>query len=585
MTAALSVSKEGLLSFITKSGPSDVLHIYSLKDNELVNTLRFDELLTINSPKFSQNGNLVVFSATDKKGYVDLFIYDLINKKLDRLTNDYYSDRDPVFNEDGTKVVFSSDRTTGKYKQKFNIFELNLKSREISYITYADCNVLTPHYNSDFTKLFFTSDCDGVLNIWELNSKDNTPTGMSQKSFFLTSVFDFDFVNKDTIITSAFEKFSCQFYALDVSKIKDSLSNNIVFDFTQVAGKWNEKKIVLNSEKDKLKYEKEYSLDYAISQFTIDPVYGNRGGAMFLLSDLLGDDKYFLTYFNNAEIQSNILDNVNISLARINFSKRTNFEYGIFNYSGKRFDLRESEEYYYERSFGGFLDVIYPFSKFQRFEASVTLANTNREIIGDIVTRKGYLLSNTISFVHDNSLWGPTGPLDGSRLRILLGYTSDIKYSNTNYYSVIADYRYYLRLGLWSTLAFRNSLYFNDGKIARRYIAGGSWDLRGWDRFSLRGEKLWVSSVELRFPLIDQLYIKLPFFGISLPYLRGAIFFDAGSVWDKNYTQTLGSMGFGFRFNFFNAIVFRYDIGKKIENNFTKFQKGMFYQFFFGVDF
>lgn len=585
LTASLTVSKQGVMAFVTKSGPTDVLHTYSIKDKEIINTLRFDELLTISSPKFSPNGNLIVFTGTDRKGYPDLYTYDLINKKLNRITNDYYLDKDPIFNADGTKIIFSSDRTTGIYKQKTNIFELDLTSKNIRYITYADCNVQTPHYNADYSRLFFTADYDGVLNVWELNSKEGNPYGMSQTSFFLTSVFDFDFIDNNTIITSAFEKFSCQFYMLDVTKMEDTLSNKIVFDFNNTGSKWAENKIVLDPQKDKMVYEKEYALDYAVSQFTIDPVYGNRGGAMFLLSDLLGDDKYYLTYYNNAEIQSNFLDNINISLARLNFSGRTNFAYGVFNYSGKRFDLRESEDFYYERSFGGFLDVIYPFSKFQRLEASVSLANTNREILGDIVTRKGYLLSNSISFVHDNSLWGPTGPLDGSRLRVLFGYTSDIKFSNTNYYSFIADYRYYLRLGLWSTLAFRNSLYFNDGKIARRYVAGGNWDLRGWDRFSLRGEKLWVSSIELRFPLLDLLYLKLPFLGIGFPYVRGALFFDVGAVWDKVYTQTLGSIGYGFRFNLFNAIVFRYDIGKKIENNFTKFQKGLFYQFFFGVDF
>ena len=585
LTAALSVSKQGQMAFITKSGPTDVMHLYSVKDRSIVNSLRFDELLTMSSPKYSSNGNLIVFSGIDKKGYVDLYIYDLVNEKLNRITNDYYADKDPVFNKDDTKIIFSSDRTTGKYKQRFNLFEIDIESKEINYLSYVNADAMTPHFNTDFSKLYFTSDYDGVQNIWELEYKNGTPSGMAQKSYFLTTIFDFDFIDRNTIITNAFENFSVQFYTLDVSKVNNIDSNRIAFNFDDTREKWYEKKIVLNPQKDKIKYEKEYSLDYAVSQFTIDPVYGNRGGAMFLLSDLLGDDQYFLTYYNNAEIQSNFLDNINISLARINSSGRTNFEYGIFNYSGKRYDLRESEEFYYERSFGGFLNLIYPLSKFQRLEAGTSIANTDREILGDIVTRKGYLLSNSLSFVHDNSLWSPTGPLDGSRLRVLLGYTTDIKYSNTNYYSIIADYRYYYRLGLMSTLAFRSSLYFNDGKTARRYIGGGSWDLRGWDRFSLRGEKLWVSSLELRFPLVDQLYIKLPFFGISFPYFRGAIFFDAGGVWDKTYTETLGSFGFGFRFNLFNAIVFRYDIGKKIEHNFQKLQNGMFYQFFFGVDF
>ena len=109
--------------------------------------------------------------------------------------------------------------------------------------------------------------------------------------------------------------------------------------------------------------------------------------------------------------------------------------------------------------------------------------------------------------------------------------------------------------------------------------------MRGWPRWSIRGEKLWLSSIELRFPLIDRLQINFPFFGLGFFNIRGAAYFDAGSAWDTYYKQTLGSLGFGFRLNVFNAIVFRYDIGKKIENNFTKFQKKLFYQFFFGWDF
>ena len=114
---------------------------------------------------------------------------------------------------------------------------------------------------------------------------------------------------------------------------------------------------------------------------------------------------------------------------------------------------------------------------------------------------------------------------------------------------------------------------------------GGSWDLRGWPRWSIRGEKLWISSMEFRFPLIDQLSIKFPFFGLGFFGIRGAAFFDAGGAWDTKYNSTLGSIGGGLRMNLFGAIVFRYDIGKKIENNFKQFQPKLFYQFFFGWDF
>ena len=114
---------------------------------------------------------------------------------------------------------------------------------------------------------------------------------------------------------------------------------------------------------------------------------------------------------------------------------------------------------------------------------------------------------------------------------------------------------------------------------------GGSWDLRGWPRFSIRGEKMWLTSAEFRFPLLDQINLKFPFMNLGFFGIRGAAFFDAGSAWDTNYKSTLGSVGVGIRFNLFGALVLRYDIGKKIEDNFTRFQDGLFYQFFFGWDF
>ena len=266
-------------------------------------------------------------------------------------------------------------------------------------------------------------------------------------------------------------------------------------------------------------------------------------------------------------------------------SKRTNYGYGIFHYAGRRYDIRESNVYFYERVYGGFFEMYYPFSSFQRLEASVSIANSDKDVDGAVLPRKALMVSNSLSFVHDNSLWASSGPIDGSRFRLLLGYTSDVKFSNLNYFSFIADYRHYFRLGLRSTVAARAAFFANHGKEARRYFAGGSWDLRGWPRWSIRGEKLWLSSVELRFPLVDQLYIKFPVFGINFLDVRGAVYFDAGSAWDKQYKETLGSVGFGLRFNLFNALTLRYDIGKKIEKNFSQFQPRLFYQFFFGWDF
>jgi outer membrane protein assembly factor BamA len=259
--------------------------------------------------------------------------------------------------------------------------------------------------------------------------------------------------------------------------------------------------------------------------------------------------------------------------------------YGIFRFTGRRYDLTDPDLYFYERLFGGYLTVSYPLTQFQRVEVSMSLANSKKDLDYEFDTRQSLLVSNSLTFVHDNSLWGPTGPLDGSRLGLTVAYTTDIEYSNTNYYTLIFDLRKYLRLGLRSAYASRYWLFYNDGTYPRRFFMGGSWDLRGYPLWSIRGQKLWLTSHELRFPFIDQLAIRFPIAGLAFFSIRGALFFDAGGAWDRTYVETLGAVGAGLRVNLGGALALRYDVGKRIENNFNNFQTGLFYQFFFGWDF
>ena len=583
--SAIDVSKSGLLCFVTKSGATDVIHFMNVSDNQIIKTFQRDFLISISSPKFSDDGESIVFQAVDQKSFSDIYYYDIDSDSLIRLTNDYYDDRDPCFGINN-KIIFSSDRTAGEFKGKYNLFTIEIRSKEIKYVTYSNANFYNPIISPDKKYLLFTSDLDTVRNIWVQKIYDGKfDNKITKVSHFFTSAFDPRFINDTMIVFSGFQNFSFHIHRKTIKTSYLDSSQTIVFKNRTVKGKWFADTIKSESEFQKLNYEKEYSLDYAQSVVATDPVFGTRGGAILTLSDLLGDDQYYILLYNTAEVQSDFLRSFNLSITRLNLSRRVNFGYGIFNFSGRRYDIRESDEYFYEKSYGGVFLLSYPLTKFERIEASTTLADTEREIVPGISERKAFLLSNSISMVHDNSLWSTSGPVDGSRWLVLLGYTTDIKFSNVNYFSVIADYRYYLRLGLRTALATRIGLFYNEGKDARRYFMGGSWDLRGWPRWSIRGEKMWLTSLEFRFPLIDQINIKFPFLDLGFWGFRAATFFDAGSAWDKEYKTTYGSVGFGFRFNIFGVLVLRYDIGKKIEKDFTQFQPGLFYQFFFGWDF
>jgi len=583
----LDISKDGLLAFVTKSGETDVLHIYDLKQDRLQDTFRFRNLVVIGSPSWSPDGKRIVFSSVDKAGNNDLYVLELATRSLTRLTNDFYDDRDPAWSPDGKVIAFTSDRGPDGKEGALNLFLYHLDDSEIEYLTIGESNFASPQWSDDGKRLAFTSDIDGAQNVWVMEM-DRPPRErvMKKLTWFSTAAFDPSWGDENDMVLTTFENFSFQIKRIvGVGSLIDSSRTLHTFRFDVGKQLWQAPKLDGSSIVADFRYTGDYRLDIAQSQVSTDPVFGTAGGAAIAMSDVLGNDQYYFLIYNTAQASSEFLDNFNVAISRISLGQRTNYAYGIYHFAGNRYDLTDPDLFYYERAFGGYFALSYPLSVFRRIESGVTVTNSDKDIFGGMPTRKALLVSTAFSFIDDNSLWGPTGPLDGNRMRLTLAYTTDVQHSNVSYYTMIADYRNYLRLSTRSAFASRVNLWYNEGKEARRFFMGGSWDLRGWPRWTIRGQKLWLTSQELRFPFIDQLGIRFPFAGLSFSSIRGALFADAGGAWDTKYTDTKGSIGGGIRFSLGGALVLRYDIGKRIENNMSKLQRGLFYQFFFGWDF
>ena len=588
----IDISKDGLLSFVTKSGENDALHIYDIKEEKLRETIRFRNLVVLSSPSWSPDGKRIVFSSIDKGGNNDLYILEVATRTLTRLTNDFYSDNDPAWSPDGRFIAFSSDRNPYGRRGKFNLFLYDLKSAGVEYLTVGDQSYFAPSWSGDGKRLAFTSDIDGAQNVWvmdlaeRLDAQSLHPVTMRKITRFSTAAFDPSWGENNEMILTAFENFSFQIKRIfDIDALADSVNVAQTFRFDEPPGElWTVNKLEGPSLVTDFRYTGEYKLDIAQSQISTDPIFGTSGGAALAMSDVLGNEQYYFLIYNTAQARSEFLESFNIAISRLSLGKRANHAYGIFHFAGNRYDLTDPDLFYYERAFGGYFALSYPLSKFRRIESSITISNSDKDIFVEL-PRKALLMSTSFSFIGDNSLWGPSGPLDGGRMKLTLAYTTDVQHSNVSYYTLLADYRHYWRLSTRSALASRVHLWYNEGREARRFFMGGSWDLRGWQRWSIRGQKLWLTSHELRFPFIDQLGIRFPFGGLTFGAIRGALFTDIGGAWDHQYIDTKGSVGGGIRLNFAGAIVLRYDIGKRIENNMRKFQEGLFHQFFFGWDF
>ena len=601
----IGISSKGILAFATKSGQNDALHFYDIKDDKLVNYYHFKDIIQIGSPSFSPDGNRVAFEALDIAGKADMYIFDILSEKLTRLTNDYYDDRDAAFSPDGKYIVFSSDRTAYGYENRYNLFLYKLSDNSITYLTSGNRVDYAPQFSADGKKIVYAS--TGVKdstsngesqNIWYVDVSsildkpvDDTIPNTGMKSIrltnFTTAAFDPKWAGDSRIVFSTYDEGGMHVRMLNnVSALVDTPKavENIKYD--RINEHWAANKIKGIPKKNELKYHRDYSMDIGTTSLSNDPVFGTNAGGILSMSDMLGNDQYYFLVFNNSQTSEEFFKSFNIVITRISLQHRLNYAYGIFHLSGNRYDLGE-DFVYYERTFGGYFALSYPLSFFSRIDATVSMANSLRDITETTINRRALLLTNSLSYTHDNSLWGPTGPLDGDRVNVTLSYTNDLQFSNVNYFSFILDARKYLRLSRTIALAVRGEYLVNSGKEARKWVMGGAWDLRGYDWFSIRGTNLWLASAELRFPLIDMFSVHFPLgLNFDFPYIRGAAFFDAGNAWDdRQYGQTLGSLGVGARINLFNIIAIRYDFGKRIENNFNQIQHGFYSQVFFGWDF
>jgi len=588
-SSKIDVNKDGILAFGSKSGENDALYLYDINDRKVKSKYYLDNLVGILSPSWSPNGKKLAFTGLSFNGYKDIYIFDTETEELTQLTDDAYDDNDPSWSPDGNFLVFSSDRTDFGKQWSYNLFLLNVNDGNLSYLTFGKQKDAAPVFSPDGRHIAFTSDRDLSLNIYllELDGKKN-PKMEYKITRFANAAFDPEWTPEGGLLFAAYENQRFQIrYLNNVEQYKKNARTYQLAKISRSAKPWEFENLRDEFEIEKLKYSKKYDLDIVQSQVTNDPIFGTTGGAQVAFTDIMGNDQYHFLIYNNARTSSEFLRSFSFAITKVSLEKRMNYAYGIFRYVFRNYGFSRLEDEYYssEDRLGGFLALSYPISKFMRIEYSSSYSYSDRDYI--YRRRLAYLTSNFISIVKDNSLWTYSGPVDGERFKFTVGNTFDIKYSNVNYFTVMADYRKYFRLGLRSAYAVRLLYLQNSGLEARNFWIGGSWDLRGYPFWSIVGKQVAFTSHEIRFPFIDLLGIRFPFGSIGFPSIRGALFFDAGNAWNGEWQWNdeglLGSFGIGLRMRLIGYLVFRLDIGKRTD--FHDVQDGVFTQFFFGWDF
>jgi len=570
----------------------------------------------------------------------DIYSIDLASKVVERITDLPYSDEtSPVADGDGKELLFISDLNGINNIYKLTLGTIN-QATNIHPITNSVSGLYQLSTSTDAKKLVFSSLNQSSFNLFLMNNPFEPKTDSSIKMTlfredFLRSVnqddkkdvaaADTETSSKDTVM----QIFTGNY--IDTTGVYgDSVKmdfNNFVFgkdikipNDTSFMKKFNlSDNLDQNGNYKVNRYKITFSPDLVYANAGYSTLYGLLGTTVLSFSDILGNHR--LIGVTSLQID---LKNSDYGLAYYYLPKRINYGIEAFHTARFVFLSRFNDIYLFRfRNFGGIVSASYPLNKYYRLEGGLSYLNVSSENLDDPTeeTEKNSYLIPTLSFVHDNVLWGYTAPIDGSRYRFDVFGNPGISTKRLSFYSLNGDFRNYFRFWTDYSFAFRLSGGFSGGANPQRFFIGGieNWinrrfatgDIplnsasdfafltpvmprRGFDYAEQIGTRYALMNLELRFPLIR--YLVTGALPILFSNIIGTAFIDMGSAWntekglrffERNINNDIVSRdllmgtGVGARI-FFLYFLLRFDVAWAY--NVDSFSKPKFY-FSLGADF
>ncbi len=619
----------GKFAFAAVESGRPVLTILDVNDASVKEVIRFPKLAEIFNPSWSPDGRYIVFSAL-ANGLSNLFVYDLQTGTSRQLTDDGYAELQPAWSPDGKEIAYVTDRFTTNLSDldygNYQIALMNFKTGEISKVKdFSDGKNINPQWSHDGRSIFFVSDHNGIDNIYRLDLNDNKidqitnlyggVSGITALSPAMSVAAD-----SNNMVYSVFNNNKYDIYSIDSKEVlKGKASSPLIAGIN--AGALPPQKQVSDTFVDNLhnptiglpsdttkfsetSYHPSLSL-VGVGQPSLAAgvdAFGTYlgGGVALFWSDLLGN------YNLATALQVSSGDGItNISglLGYMNYSNRLNWggviqqiPYFYTGYAAGYTTINNEpaylEQQYIYRETDREVDglISYPFDQSTRVEMSLGFMNigyTQQVTTHAISLTTGSILVNetqqlpvppdlnlgtfSAALVFDNSYFGATSPLLGTRYRIEVSpIIGSITWTN-----VLFDFRQYFMPVSPFTLAFRVLHYgrygggAEDQRLTPEFL-GYPGLVRGYEYQTLTsndsvndyfGSKILIGNAELRFPLLGVFGIGPGFYGY-FP-VEMAFFYDTGVAWQNDIKpwflggprHLVSSYGAALRINLFGYAV------------------------------
>ncbi len=506
----------------------------------------------------------------------DLYSINIETKEINRLTDNWHTKRSPLVTPDGKKIIYISNKNGIN-----NIYARDLESGKERPLTNSLSSILQLSMSADQTKLVFSTQFYGGYDIFFINNplqQTLDQDELEQTEFIAQKLrrMEAQEVAAQADTTVIIEENESELAGGDTVREPSVYGEDIAIDFgtyvfgdhvtTPVAPDVDVSGVFAVSdnvdEEGRFvpqEYRLNFSPDIVIANAGYSTFWGVQGSTLMAFSDMLGDHQiYFLT---NLQID---LKNSDYGLAYFYLPGR--IDWAFQGYHTARFLLQtdpqnplSSYSLFRYRTYGAGALMSRPIDRFRRFDVGLSWFNVSRENL-DVFhapMERYTVLFPSVSYIHDNILWGFISPRRGSRYNITVHGSPKLSDDSFGFMSVLADYRTYTSIGRDYTFALRFTAGSSFGPNPQKFMLGGveGWinrrfednvipiedaqdfvfltpvlPMRGHNYNAMLGSNYALMNFEMRYPLIRYfLGGPLP---LALQNIMGVMFFDVGSAWD-----------------------------------------------------